>query len=168
MFTLVRYLKYEQRISLTWSAKWWVSTQPPSGSSVSSISSCSALHSKKYLNALHLQCCGSRSAFIWVSWIRIRIQEHGNCPKLYSEEFSFPVFQKAFCEYVFDLLRKGIFQVRIFVTRIRIRIGLAPWIRIEIKSRIRIRIETNADPQHCAFGTSTRDTYLYSICLQRL
>jgi hypothetical protein len=34
----------------------------------------------------------------------------------------------------------------------RIRIGLAHWIRtwihIEIKSWIRIRIETNADPQH--------------------
>jgi hypothetical protein len=38
------------------------------------------------------------------------------------------------------------------LTRIRIRIGLAPWIRIliriEVKSWIRIRIETNADPKH--------------------
>ena len=40
------------------------------------------------------------------------------------------------------------------LTRIRIRIGLAPWdriwilIRIEEKSWIRIRIETNADPKH--------------------
>ncbi len=33
-----------------------------------------------------------------------------------------------------------------------IRIGLAPWIRIRIeikKNWIRIRIKTNADPQHC-------------------
>jgi hypothetical protein len=39
------------------------------------------------------------------------------------------------------------------LTRIRIRIGLAPWIRIrnriEVNSWIRIRIENNADPQHC-------------------
>jgi hypothetical protein len=39
--------------------------------------------------------------------------------------------------------------------RIRICIGLAPWIRIpiEIKSWIRIRIEANAEPQHwCRYG----------------
>jgi hypothetical protein len=42
-----------------------------------------------------------------------------------------------------------------------IRTSLAPWIRIliEIKSWIRVRIETNADPQHWTkrFGTLYRD-----------
>ncbi len=45
-------------------------------------------------------------------------------------------------------------KLQLFVTAsmtrilIWIRIGLAPWIRKEVKSLIWIRIETNADPQH--------------------
>ncbi len=69
-----------------------------------------------------------KSSAFAVLWIRISINLAVPDPdpracKLteiipYSKELSFPVFQKAFCKYVFDLLRIGIFHVRIklFVT----------------------------------------------------
>jgi len=87
--------------------------------------------------------------------------------KLREKKTNFKPFKIAFVPYLYvgmfdDILWYGtnikyIFQVKIqlFVkakslTRFRIRIGLAPWIRIrpEIKCWIRIRIETYADPQH--------------------
>jgi hypothetical protein len=55
--------------------------------------------------------------------------------------------------------------------RIRIRIGLAPWIRIRIEVkiwiRIWIRIKTNADPQHwntdSSVGQSLNFTYYITV-----
>ncbi len=46
-------------------------------------------------------------------------------------------------------------KIKLFVTsltRFRIRIGLASWIRIRTEAKDWIRIENNADPQHCLSG----------------
>ncbi len=68
--------------------------------------------------------------------MRIRIQEQGNWPKLTNKP-DFQPFKMAFMFYVIYI--KYIFQVK-SLTRIRIRIGLTPCIRL--------RIETKGDPKH--------------------
>ncbi len=52
-------------------------------------------------------CCGSGSTFIWLSWIRIRIQEHGNWSQ---KIYWFPAFQKGFCTFV------GVFTYYLFLS----------------------------------------------------
>jgi hypothetical protein len=108
-------------------------------------------------------CLGSGS--VLGTRIRIRIQEHGNWAKFTNKADSY-------LRMFFDRLRPfeyGILHVKIqlFVTQKSYQdpdpdlpgsaFGWASWIRIriririrtDIKSWIRVRIETNADPQHC-------------------
>jgi hypothetical protein len=80
---------------------------------------------------------------------------------------------------VFSGLPDPRIRIRTFMSRIRIRIRkiricLAPWIRIRngIKSWIQIRIETNADPQQCFLDKFKMLAYqifailsLYRACL---
>ncbi len=112
------------------------------------------------------------SALIWLSWTRIHIGNADPDPaprkiiKIYKCTW-FPTFKKRFTyagtlcfmtyiKYIFSY--KNSFSdgnVRSGYWSARIPIGLPPWIRIriEVKSLIRICIETNADPQQCHFWT---------------
>jgi hypothetical protein len=81
--------------------------------------------------------------------MRIRIQEQRNWPILTNKpDFWFLAFRNGFCTYLgmfYDTLpilfmSKTNFLCRQSLTRI--------WIRNGVKSWIRIRIETNADPKH--------------------
>jgi hypothetical protein len=75
---------------------------------------------------------------MWIRWIRIRIRNRNTAHMSIKIEF----LETAKCDQAPDL-------------RIRIR--------IVIKSFIRIRIETNADPQHCLLGTLLPYFFLLSV-----
>jgi hypothetical protein len=80
---------------------------------------------------------------IWLSWIRIQIQEQENLPNLLINLIS--SLSKRRTSYV---------KIQLFVTAMSDQdtdphlFGSLSRIRIEVKSWIRIRITTNTDPKH--------------------
>ncbi len=116
-----------------------------------------SLHRQNELCFSRKQCCGSRSKWIRVdfgppgSWsgsvfvMRIQIQEQGNGPKLTNKP-DFQPLKKAL------YLRRYVLLSIIYIKYLYFSCKKFNILWQQNLTRIRIRIKTNADSQHCKKG----------------